>query len=230
MPTGGPANNADLPSDPPGQPDEPRVSRASVGRFSLYLRRLQQLDSADAHTVSSSQLGEALGITDAQVRKDLACLGNLGHPGVGYPTRELIAALRRRLGIDRSWSVVVMGVGNLARALLRYRGFQQQGFRIVALFDADPEKVGQEVDGLRVFAPERMAEVIAATGAQLGILTVPSEVAQKVADALVAAGIVGVLNFAPTVLRLPGHVSLVAVDLAVQLEQLAFLVQTSTSP
>lgn len=113
--------------------------------------------------------------------------------------------------------------------LLRYRGFQQQGFRIVALFDADPAKVGQEVEGLRVFAPERMTEVIAATGAELGILTVPSEVAQTVADALVAAGVRGVLNFAPTVLRLPPQVSLVSVDLTVQLEQLAFLVQLTDS-
>ena len=106
-----------------------------------------------------------------------------------------------------------------------YRGFQQRGFRIVALFDTDPAKVGQVVDGLTVHAPEKMAEVIAATGAELGVIAVPSEAAQPVADALVAAGIRGVLNFAPVVLRLPDNVSLVSVDLTVQLEQLAFLVQ-----
>ncbi len=175
--------------------------------------------------VSSGQLGEALRISDAQVRKDLAALGNLGHPGVGYVTQELIAAIRRALGIDREWAVVLVGVGNLARALLRYRGFQQRGFRIVALFDADPAKVGQRVDGLEVYPPERLAAVVAATGAELGLLTVPSEAAQGVADALVAAGVRGVLNFAPVVLRLPPGVRLVAVDLTVQLEQLAFLVQ-----
>lgn len=204
---------------------EPRLSRASVARFSLYLRHLEQFHHAGVRTVSSSQLGEALGITDAQVRKDLAYLGNLGHPGVGYPTQEVIAALRRKLGIDREWRVVVVGVGNLARALLRYRGFRQQGFRIVALFDTDAGKVGQRVDDLEIHSPEQMPAVIAATGAELGILTVPAEAAQLVADALVAAGIRGVLNFAPVVLRLPSHVSLVAVDLTVQLEQLAFLVQ-----
>jgi redox-sensing transcriptional repressor len=204
---------------------EVRLSRASVGRLSLYLRRVEGLFREGVTKVSSGQLGEALGITDAQVRKDLAALGNLGHPGVGYATRELIAAIRQALGIDREWSVVLVGVGNLARALLRYRGFQQRGFRIVALFDADPTKVGQRVDGLEVLPPERLGAVVAATGAELGLLTVPSESAQAVADALVAAGVRGVLNFAPVVLRLPPHVSLVAVDLTVQLEQLAFLVQ-----
>ncbi|MCI0463098.1 MAG: redox-sensing transcriptional repressor Rex [Gemmataceae bacterium] len=204
---------------------EPRLSRASVARFSLYLRHLEQLHGAGTHTVSSGQLGDALGITDAQVRKDLAYLGNLGHPGVGYPTQDVIAALRHKLGLDRDWAVVVVGVGNLARALLRYRGFRQQGFRIVALFDTDPDKVGQCVDDLEVHAPEQMAAVVTATGAELGILTVPAEAAQSVADTLVAAGIRGVLNFAPVMLRLPPHVSLVTVDLTVQLEQLAFLVQ-----
>jgi len=195
----------------------------------LYLRHVEALRGEGAKKVSSSQLGDALGMTDAQVRKDLAHLGNLGLPGIGYPVEELIAALRRKLGIDRAWCVAVVGVGNLARALLRYRGFQQQGFRIVALFDADPAKVGQELEGLVVQGPERMAEVIPATGAELGLLTVPSESAQGVADALVAAGIRGLLNFAPVVLRLPPTVSLVSVDLAVQMEQLAFLVQLASA-
>jgi redox-sensing transcriptional repressor len=207
---------------------EGRLSRASAARFSLYLRRLERIHLSGGRTVSSGQLGQSLGITDAQVRKDLANLGSLGHPGVGYPTADLIGALRRKLGLDRSWQVAVVGAGNLARALLRYRGFHQQGFRIVALFDADPGKIGQTVEGLAVHAAERMAEVIAATGAELGIVAVPSEAAQAVADALVAAGVRGLLNFAPVVLHLPDHVSLVAVDLAVQLEQLAFLVQLNT--
>jgi redox-sensing transcriptional repressor len=224
-------STAEPPRDQPGpaHDGEPRLSRASVGRFSLYLRRLERFRSEGVRTVSSGQLGEALGIPDTQVRKDLAYLGNLGHRGVGYPTGELIAALRATLGVDRSWSVVLVGVGNLARALLRYRGFQQQGFHIVALFDADPAKVGQHVEGLEILPPEQLPATLAATGAELAILTVPSEEAQKVADALVAAGIRGVLNFAPAVLRLPAHVRLVSVDLAVQLEQLAFLVHVGSS-
>lgn len=207
---------------------EARLSRASVGRLSLYLRRLEEFLRQGKTKVSSVQLGESMGVTDAQVRKDLAYLGNLGHPGVGYPARELIAAIRHVLGIDREWLVAVVGVGNLARALLRYRGFQQQGFRIVALFDSDPAKIGQTVEGLEVHATEQLARVIAAQKVELGLLTVPAETAQAVADLLVAAGIRGVLNFAPTVLRLPEGVRLVSVDLTVQLEQLAFLVQMAT--
>jgi redox-sensing transcriptional repressor len=210
--------------DPPGGHDG-RPSRASVGRLSLYLRRLEGYLRQGVQKVSSGQLGEALGITDAQVRKDLTYLGHLGQPGIGYPVGELVAAIRRVLGIDREWAVVLVGAGNLARALLRYRGFQQRGFRIVALFDSDPTKVGQLVDGLTVYSPQAMPQVIATTGAELGVVAVPSEAAQAVADALVAAGVRGVLNFAPIVLRLPDTVSLVSVDLTVQLEQLAFLVQ-----
>jgi redox-sensing transcriptional repressor len=175
--------------------------------------------------VSSRQLGQAVGVTDVQVRKDLTYLGNLGHPGIGYPTQDLLGAIRRVLGVDREWAVALVGVGNLARALLRYKGFTQRGFRIVALFDADSTKVGTKLDGLEVFPPEKMKSVIAATKAELGLLAVPSDSAQAVADRLVSAGIRGVLNFAPTVLQLPPQVSLVAVDLTVQLEQLAFQVQ-----
>src|SRR5438309_1987528 len=208
---------------------ESRLSRASVGRLSLYLRRLEGLLREGATTVSSGHLGEALGVTDAQVRKDLANLGNLGQAGIGYPTRELVTAIRRALGIDREWSVALVGVGNLARALLRYRGFPQQGFRIVALFDSDQAKIGQRIDGLTVHALEQMNGIVAASRAELGMLTVPQDAAQSVADALVGAGIRGILNFAPVVLRLPGSVSLVSVDLAVQLEQLAFLVQLAST-
>src|SRR5450755_2988594 len=132
---------------------EPRLSRASVGRLSLYLRRLEALLREGATKVSSGTLGDALGVTDAQVRKDLAYLGNLGHPGVGYEAAELIAAIRHALGIDREWLAALAGVGNLGRALLRYRGFAERGFRIAALFDADPAKVGQRLDGMEVYPP-----------------------------------------------------------------------------
>ncbi|HZZ78028.1 MAG TPA: redox-sensing transcriptional repressor Rex [Gemmataceae bacterium] len=201
---------------------EPKLSRASVQRFSLYLRHLERWNQDGLAVVSSSQLGEVLGINDAQVRKDLANLGNLGQPGIGYHTQELITALRHRLGVDRTWSAIVIGAGNLARALLRYHGFAQQGFQFVGLFDADPKKVGEEVEGLTVQAPDKVAETIARTGAELAVLAVPAENAQQVADALVAVGIKGILNFAPVMLKLPSNISLVAVDLAVQLEQLAF--------
>src|ERR1051325_10130831 len=133
---------------------EAKLSRASVQRFSLYLRHLERWSQEGMTVVSSSQLGDALAINDAQVRKDLGNLGNLGQPGIGYYTRELITALRHRLGVDRTWPAVVVGVGNLARALLRYRGFHQQGFEFVALFDADPQKVGQTIEGLVIHSPD----------------------------------------------------------------------------
>jgi redox-sensing transcriptional repressor len=215
-------NDEDLGSEAAGGA---KPSRASVGRLSLYLRRLEMLHREGAAKVSSRLLGEALGVTDAQVRKDLAYLGNLGHPGIGYAAPELIAAIRRALGIDRAWSTVLVGVGNLARALLRYQGFVERGFRFVALFDSDPAKVGQSIEGLTVHALEAMPAGLAETKAELGVLTVPSQAAQSVAEVLAAAGIRGVLNFTPQVLRLPPHISVVSVDLTVQLEQLAFLVQ-----
>jgi redox-sensing transcriptional repressor len=203
---------------------ESRLSRASVGRLSLYLRRLESLLREATPRVSSSALGEALGITDTQVRKDLASLGSLGQPGIGYDVAELIQVIRATLGIDREWRAALVGVGNLARALLRYHGFTERGFRIVAVFDRDPAKVGQWIDGLPIHPTERMREVIASKGAELGILTVPAEAAQEVADGLIAAGVKGLLNFAPRVIRVPVGVSVVGVDLTVQLEQLAFLV------
>jgi len=205
------------------------LSLASARRLSLYLRYLEGFRRDGVLKVSSGQLGEALGVSDAQVRKDLACLGTLGQPGIGYATPELINAIREALGIDREWNAVMVGVGNLARALLRYRGFQQQGFRIVALCDSDPGKVGEKIDELFIAPLEDLAAAVRTTGAELGIVTVPADAAQGVADQLVAAGIRGILNFAPVLLRLPPGVSLVTVDLAVQLEQLAFLVQWSTN-
>jgi redox-sensing transcriptional repressor len=207
----------------------PPLSRASAARLSLYLRFLEGFQREDVATVSSVQLGDALGVSDAQVRKDLACLGNLGQPGIGYSVLDLIAAIRHALGIDHNWNAILIGAGNLARALLRYRGFQQQGFRLVALCDNDPTKIGQTIEGLKVQPLSEVANAVRATGAELGILTVPAEAAQPVVDQLAEANIRGILNFAPAVLKMPPGISLVSVDLTVQLEQLAFLVQWSAS-
>jgi redox-sensing transcriptional repressor len=213
---------------PAGPHPEARLSRAAAGRLSLYLRRLEEFRKRGAVKVSSGQLAGALGLSDAQVRRDLACLGGLGHPGVGYVTGELIATIRQRLGLDRDWSVALVGVGNLARALLRYQGFRQQGFQVRALFDNNPAVIGQVVEGIPVRPLAELRPAVAAVRAELGVITVPSEAAQAVADELAGAGIRGILNFAPVVLRLPERVSLVTVDLTVQLEQLAFLVQVGS--
>jgi redox-sensing transcriptional repressor len=159
------------------------------------------------------------------VRKDLAYLGGLGRRGVGYRVADLAAGIRSALGIDREWPAVLVGAGNLARALLRYRGFPERGFRLGGLFDADPRKVGQHIEGLEVFPMADLDRRARSLGAELGIVAVPWEAAQEVGEALAAAGVRGVLNFAPGVLRLPPGVAVVNVDLTIQLEQLAFQVQ-----
>lgn len=195
-----------------------------VSRLSLYLRELQHLARDGRATVSSSQLGQVLGFTDAQVRKDLAYFGHFGHPGIGYRCGELIAEIRRILGTDRQWIVTLVGVGNMGRALLRYKGFAAQGFRIVAAFDLDPRVVGSKIEGILVYDPRQLGDLVRKLRIQLGMITVPAAQAQNVADQLVAAGIAGIVNFAPVTLSLPERVPLVGVDLTTELEHLAFAV------
>lgn len=208
---------------------EARLSRATAQRLSQYLRCLGS-GARNGGTISSVDLARAVGVSAAQVRRDLAALGHLGRRGVGYDAAGLAAAIRRTLGIDRPWRAVLVGVGNLARALLRYRGFRDQGFLIVGLFDNDPAKVGQVIEGLAVEPASAIPTRVPLLRAELGVLTVPSEPAQAVADALIVAGVRGLLNFAPVLLRTPPSVRVVTVDLAIQLEQLAFLVQLPDGP
>ncbi len=206
-------------------PSTPRdVPAVVVSRLSLYLRELQHLVRAGRATVSSSQLAELFGFTDAQVRKDLAYFGHFGHPGIGYRCDELIAEIRRILGTDRQWTVTMVGVGNMGRALLRYKGFAAQGFRIVAAFDRDSRVVGTEVEGIPVYDVTRLGEIVRQQHIHLGMITVPATQAQQAADQLVAAGISGIVNFAPVALSLPDGIGLVGVDLTTELEQLAFSV------
>ena len=144
--------------------DVPRASdvnvpQAVVSRLSLYLRELQHLLRSGCETTSSTQLGRLLGFTDAQVRKDLAYFGQFGHPGIGYRCSELVTAIRQILGSDRDWPIGLVGVGNLGRALLGYRGFGQQGFRVVAAFDADPSITGQQIEGINVYAIADMKQI-----------------------------------------------------------------------
>jgi redox-sensing transcriptional repressor len=212
-----PPQAADLPSDA-------SVPKVVVSRLSLYLRELQRLVASGQQTISSSQLGALLGFSDAQVRKDLGFFGQFGYPGVGYRCDELIRAMRDILGTNHSWNVAMVGVGNLGQALLGYRGFGRQNFAIAAAFDADPTKVGQTVRGLRIQPLEELAATIREQGIRLGMIVVPADRAQEAADRLVAAGIEGIVNFAPVTLALPPHVQNVGVDLAIELEQLSFAV------
>jgi redox-sensing transcriptional repressor len=223
-----PLGASDLVRDPRREPSGEKLApKAVVGRVSLYLRQLESFQRQGQTTISSSQLGGALGIHNAQVRKDLAFFGQFGYPGIGYRIEELIAALRRILGIDRDLPLALVGLGNLGRALLRYRGFRSRGFHIVALFDNDPQKVGRTHDGLVVEPIEAMAKIVAARNVTFAVLSVPAEAAQRVADQMVACGILGILNFAPIPLSVPPSVSVVAVDLSIQLEHLAYKVQNT---
>jgi len=212
------------PSDIPSDATVPKVV---VSRISLYLRELQRLQAAGQQTISSGQLGTLLGFSDAQVRKDLGFFGQFGYPGVGYRCDELIRAMRDILGTNQPWPVVMLGVGNLGQALLGYRGFGRQNFSIEAAFDADPAKVGQTIQGIRICHVDELADVVRTKGIRLGMIVVPADRAQEAADRLVAAGIEGIVNFAPVTLALPPNVQIVAVDLAIELEQLSFAV-TST--
>lgn len=204
--------------------DAPAVPKAVVNRLSLYLRELQHLRRDGKETTSSQALGERLGFSDAQVRKDLAYFGHFGQPGIGYRCQELIEAIRKILGTSRAWSVAVVGVGNLGRALLGYKGFFEQGFHIVAAFDSDPPKIGTTVEGVLVRPMEDLPARVQLDRIQLGMIAVPSVAAQPVAERMVEAGIRGIVNFAPVTLSLPEDVSLVEVDLAIELEQIAFSV------
>jgi redox-sensing transcriptional repressor len=205
------------------QPDT-TVPKAVVSRLSLYLRELQHLVRDGNETTSSTQLGKLLGFTDAQVRKDLAYFGQFGYPGIGYRCSELIEAIRRILGTNQPWSLAIVGLGNLGRALMGYRGFQHQGFRIVAAFDIDPAKVGKSIEGVPVHHLDDCSRIAQEHNIRLAIIAVPSAAAQRVADALVAAGIEGILNFAPVTLISSKQTKIVGVDLAIELEQLSFAV------
>jgi redox-sensing transcriptional repressor len=209
----------------PGElPSDSTVPKVVVSRISLYLRELQRLEASGQQTISSGQLGTLLGFSDAQVRKDLGFFGQFGYPGVGYRCEELIRAMRDILGTNHPWPVAMVGVGNLGQALLGYRGFGRQNFSIVAAFDADPAKVGQTIQGITIQPLAELPAAVQAKHIRLGMIVVPAQRAQEAADGLVAAGVDGIVNFAPVTLILPPHVQVVGVDLAIELEQLSFAV------
>ncbi len=218
------------------------IPNPAVRRLSLYLRQLESFKRKDRRTVSSKQLGESLHLTDAQVRKDLAYFGQFGHPGIGYRVDDLIGQVRRILGTDKIWNVLLVGAGNLGRALMAYNGFDAKGFRLVAVFDSDAAKIGKRQgpfsspEGTDASKPKRffviqplseLKSTVEKMGIRVAILAVPADAAQELADRCVQAGIRGLLNFAPVSLNVPRDIALNAVDLAVQLEQLSFQVNFS---
>lgn len=200
-----------------------QVSELTTNRLSIYLRALTRLEQAGVETISSQGLAERFHLNAAQIRKDLAYFGEFGVRGVGYVVKDLRQQLRKILGLDRRLKVVVMGAGKLGQALADYPGFGREGFEILAMFDTDPAKVGQQTrSGIPILHSRTLRAFAARSGIDIAVLAVPGEVAQDVLDLIVAAGVRAVLNFSPGGLRVPEAVKLKHVDLTVSLEGLSF--------
>jgi redox-sensing transcriptional repressor len=203
--------------------DRETISELTTGRLSVYLRCLTFLESQNQKTVSSHELAEKFHLNSAQIRKDLACFGEFGTRGVGYDVTKLKQALVSTLGIDRPRNAVIVGAGNLGMALADYRGFNGQGFHIVALLDVDPEKEGRTSrSGIPILPWTQLHEVVRRNAVEIGIIAVTPESAQQVHDALVDAGLCALLNFAPVQLRVRSGVKVKSVDLRINLESLSF--------
>ena len=202
-----------------------KIPNPTAKRLSLYFRELGERRAMDEKAnMSSRQLGEALGFSDAQVRKDLTFVGQLGHPGVGYSVAMLHDNLRRILGRDKTWNAALVGAGNIGRALLSYRRFDQQNFHITHVFDNNPATVGTTISDRIIHDVAVIEEELIKSDIQLGIIAVPAQNAQAVADTLVASGVSGILNFAPRRVDVPPSTTVSSVDFTLSLEQLAFQV------
>jgi redox-sensing transcriptional repressor len=187
-----------------------------------YLRALHNLGEAGADTVSSEGLAAAAGVNSAKLRKDLSHLGSYGTRGVGYDVALLIEQIEYTLGLNQGRAVALVGVGNLGHALAGYDGFASRGFRVVALFDADPARVGEQINGMTVQHIDELARVAVEESIAIGVIATPASAAQSVADGLVTAGVTSILNFAPCVLSVPPGVDVRKVDLAIELQILSF--------
>ncbi|PZS36729.1 MAG: redox-sensing transcriptional repressor Rex [Pseudonocardiales bacterium] len=198
------------------------VPEATVARLATYLRVLSSLDDGSISTVSSEELATAAGVNSAKLRKDLSFLGSYGIRGVGYDVSTLTEEIARTLGLTVHRSVALIGVGNLGQALAGYAGFATRGFRIAALIDADPARIGTTIRGLVVQSMAEIDRIVVEQDVAIAVLATPAAVAQEVCDKVVAAGVTSILNFAPVVLNVPPHVDLRKVDLAAELQILSF--------
>ncbi|MDJ0355136.1 MAG: redox-sensing transcriptional repressor Rex [Actinomycetota bacterium] len=219
----------------PEQPAElPAVARqlppATVARLTIYLRALTAMLAGGAERVSSEALADAAGVSSSNVRKDLSYLGSYGTRGVGYEAQHLSGEIAAALGLTHDWRVAIVGAGNLGRALARYAGFESRGFDVVALFDADQLMVGNEVGWLRVSDVKDLEVVLARTRANMVVLALPGTVAQQMCDRVIAAGVHSILSFAPVVLQVPAFVNLRKVDMATELQILAYHAQRAQEP
>jgi redox-sensing transcriptional repressor len=210
-----------VPGKPGAVPAFPDLPEATIARLPEYLRALHNLDEG-ADTIASEALAAAAGVNSAKLRKDLSHLGSYGTRGVGYDVALLIEQIEYTLGLNQRRAVCLVGVGNLGHALAGYDGFASRGFKIVALFDADPAKVGERINGMTVRHIDELSRVAAEEVIAIGVIATPAGAAQTVADDLVAAGVTSILNFAPCVLSVPANVDVRKVDLAVELQILSF--------
>jgi redox-sensing transcriptional repressor len=204
---------------------ERSIPEATVARLPIYLRALVDMAETGASTVSSDDLAEAAGVNSAKVRKDLSYLGSYGTRGVGYDVAYLIHQIRRELGLTQHWPIVIAGIGNLGQALANYKGFGERGFRVAGLIDADPTKVGQKVGGLEIQPVAALPGLVKTHDVVIGVIATPAAAVQEIADQMVQAGIRSILNFAPAVITVPPGVSVRKVDLAIELQILAFYEQ-----
>lgn len=201
------------------------IPEATVGRLPVYLRALVDLAGSGTATISSLDLADAAGVNSAKVRKDLSHLGSYGTRGVGYDVAYLIHQIRRELGLTQDWPIVIAGIGNLGQALANYRGFPERGFSVAALVDVDPAKIGRPVGCLEIRRLDELPSLVHEHRIAIGVIATPPAAAQDVADLMVRSGIRSILNFAPAVIAVPERVSVRKVDLAVELQILAFYEQ-----
>lgn len=199
-----------------------RVPEATITRISVYSRFLERLDRRGVVTVSSGEIAYGVGVSPAQVRKDLAYFGEFGTRGVGYNVKDLMHYTLKILGLDEPWPLVLVGAGNLGYALCTYKGFNDRGFSIIGVFDNDLTKIGKKIIDLEVHPLEKLPEIVARHKVKVGIIAVPPRGAQDVADMMVKNGMHGILNFAPVALSVPDDVEVRNVDLSVKLEILTF--------
>ena len=198
------------------------ISKATIDRLPLYYRTLRSSQEEGLEIISSEELGHRLGVTPEQIRKDLAAFGQFGKKGVGYFIRELIRNIGEILGLHRNWNIAVIGIGHLGWALVNYRNFTALGFNLAAMFDANREKVGQSINGVKIDAVECMEEIIRERNIHIGIIAVPEAQAQVVADKLVNSGVRGIWNFAPRKINVPDSVKVVNEDLSVGLSSISY--------
>jgi redox-sensing transcriptional repressor len=193
-----------------------------IGRLPVYLRALQRMADNGIKTTSSQELGEHVGISAAQIRKDISQFGEFGKQGTGYSIAYLLDKLKEILKVDRMWEVALVGAGDMGHALARYQGFTNRGFKIVMVFDNNKEKVGQKIDAFTIEDSDKLIERVKSAGIKMAMLTVPAPAAQGVADKLIQAGVKAILNYAPISLNVPNNVKVQHIDPATHLQRMTY--------